>query len=324
MTPDVVVHANAGNDVGLGHLVRCMTLVRELLSRGVAATLRIEDDPDAVAFAHDEGVEPKTSTPATLHEDLLTSPGDVVVIDSYEFTSEDFDRLTGTTTLVVFDELGDRRLPADLVINNNIYANDIAYPTADVVCRGPDYCLLRPAFRDLPAPEHTQPPRQVLLTVGGSDLAGAFEDVLEMTARAVPAETTVKSVVGPYFETPPSPPSGVTFHRVPSNMAELMWTADFAVSGGGQTLYELAACGTPPVAVTLGDDQIRNVEAFEAAGAARGVGRPAAAEFESRLHNELSRLYETKSERRQLAERCRDLVDGFGAERVANRVETLI
>jgi len=323
MTPDVVVHANAGDDVGLGHLVRCTTLVRELRSRDIAATLRIKDDSDAVAFVRDEGIKPKTSKPATLREDLLESPADVIVVDSYEFTSEDFDRLAGTTTLVVFDELGDRRLPADLVINNNAYADEITYPAADAVCRGPDYCLLRPAFRDLPAPKQTQPPEQVLLTVGGSDLAGAFEDVLEVTAEAVPTETTVESVVGPYFETPASPPPGVTFHRVPSNLAELMWNADLAVSGGGQTLYELAACGTPPVAVTLGDDQIRNVEAFEAAGAARGVGRPAAAEFESRLHHELNRLCDAKSERRQLAEQCRDLVDGRGASRVARRVEML-
>jgi len=318
MTKSVVIHANAGDNVGLGHLVRCATLAREFQSQDVDVRFRIKADEDAAEFLRDEGVEPMLSGPESIRADLQSSPADIAVVDSYEFTTADFEHIGAEKILVVVDELGDRRIPADLVLNNNLYADDIPYPDASAVLRGPEFCMLRESFRGLPEPTYVDPPERILLTVGGADISNAFRDVLAVTAQVTPAGATLDTVVGPYFDEPMSVPAGVKLHYNPENMHELMWQADLAVSGGGQTLYELAACGTPSAAVTLGPDQIRNIEAFAERGFCRSVGEYGDG-FEGQLRTSLAKLLDY-DRRRQMGQTGTDIVDGRGVVRVADRL----
>jgi spore coat polysaccharide biosynthesis predicted glycosyltransferase SpsG len=246
-----------------------------------------------------------------------------VIVDSYAFTSDDFERLAIDKTLVVIDELGDRDIPADLVVNNNIYADDIAYPTADAALRGPKYCMLREPFRNPSRPNYYQPPESLLVTVGGADLADSFVDMLRETASVV-RDSTINAVVGPYFSPPDDAPESVVFHREPSNIHTLMWEADMAVSGGGQTLYELAACGTPTVALTLGPDQVRNIQGFERAGFCLAAGEPAHPGFGDTLRSHLETLRRDVKTRRRMSEVGMSLVDGNGVFRVADNVVGLL
>jgi spore coat polysaccharide biosynthesis predicted glycosyltransferase SpsG len=180
--------------------------------------------------------------------------------------------------------------------------------------------MLREPFRVLDEPRSTHPPTSVLVTVGGSDLADIFADVLDITV-SITEEATVNAVVGPYFEPPTDAPDGVVFHNEPSEIHELMWEADLAVSGGGQTLYELAVCGTPAVALTLGDDQIRNIAGFKKANVCLSAGRPADPEFEDILSDHLTTLYQDCDQRREMQMNGTSLVDGDGVLRVADHVE---
>jgi len=323
MTVDVVIHPNAGENVGLGHLVRCITLTKELQSRGVATDLRIKADDETINFVRDAGLEPAVSYPATIRDDLCSSSADVVVVDSYEFSSEDFERVGRGRTLVVIDELGDRHIPADLVINNNIYAEGISYPAAAEVVRGTEYCMLREPFQNLPAPEYPEPPETLLVTIGGADLADALSETLE-TSIAVSNTLSVDVIVGPYFEPPEFLRGEATFHHQPSNIHDLMWVADLAVSGGGQTLYELAACGTATVALTLGPDQVRNIQGFQEAGFCRSVGKPSQAGFDDRLRETLTTLVTDHDTRTEMGRQGRSLVDGEGVLRVADRMQSYV
>jgi spore coat polysaccharide biosynthesis predicted glycosyltransferase SpsG len=194
----------------------------------------------------------------------------------------------------------------------------VEYPDADTVLAGPSYCMLRSEFRD----RSTQRPDDsqqeglaVLLTIGGADLKNSFESILETTTRVVPDEATIHAIVGPYFDD--SSRDGVEFHRTPSNLATLMARCDLAVSGGGQTLYELAVCGTPPVAVRLGDDQVRNITRFAAEGFCVDAGWPDDAEFSSRLRRGLTELTQP-DQRSRRAHIGRSLVDRNGVIRVAD------
>lgn len=323
MTPDILIHPNTGDDVGLGHLVRCITLTKELLLRGIDTELLIKTDNDALTFAQNEDIEPVVTNLEALGGAVLSTPAEMVVIDSYSYTSEDFERLAAEKTLVVVDELGDRRIPADLVLNNNIYADEIEYPAADAVLRGTNYCMLREPFRELEKPNHQQPPESVLVTVGGSDLADSFVEVLSLTA-SVADTSTIHAVVGPYFESPRDAPNNVIYHRQPPDIHELMWEADMAVTGGGQTLYELAACGTPSVALTLGADQIRNVDGFEKAGFCFAAGDPDNSNFEDEFRGYLETLYLKSETRRRMSKMGRSLVDGKGVSRVVERIGELL
>lgn len=323
MISEVLIHSNTGEDVGLGHLVRCITLTDELLSRGIDTNLLLKTDGDAVTFAKSEDVDPTVTNPETLCGTILSASAEVVVIDSYSFTVEDFERIAGEKTLIVVDELGDRRIPANLVLNNNIYADKIDYPAADAVLRGPKYCMLREPFRELEHPNYQQPPESVLVTVGGSDLADSFTEIINLTA-SVANESIVHAVVGPYFESPGEAPNNVVYHRQPPNIHKLMWEAGVAVTGGGQTLYELAACGTPSVALTLGPDQMRNIDAFEEVGFCLTAGEPDDSNFKDRFQDDLETLYWESETRCGMGKTGLSLVDGKGVFRVAEHIAELL
>lgn len=320
MTPELLVHANTGKNVGLGHLVRCMTLAKELLSRNLSVELRLKNDTDAVTFAQDGGLNPTISNPKRLKMDICSSPAELIIVDSYDFSSRDFELLADRKTLMVVDELGKRNIPADIVLNNNIYADKIEYPAADVVLRGTEYCMLREPFRSLPNPHYREKPESILVTVGGADLEDSFVNIVTVVA-SVATEVSINAVVGPYFEPPDNLPDQIEFHHDPPDIHELMLEADIAISGGGQTLYELAACGTPTIAVPLGTDQSLNIDGFEKAGFCHAVEKPDDSVFKHELRTHFDNLYRDSETRRKMMETGRSIVDGRGVFRVADRIE---
>lgn len=318
MSVSLVVFANTGPTVGLGHLVRCAALVGELQQRNVAVELWMPPSEAAEEFLNTYDLVPTLCQHEELPERIRYAEPEMVVLDSYALSAADIGQLSTLSSTVVIDELGDRRLPVDTVINNNVYADTINYPDADTVLAGPSYCMLRPEFRDQ-STQHPDDSQQeelaVLLTIGGADLKNSFESILETTARVVPDEATLHAIVGPYFDD--SSRHNVEFHRTPSHLATLMARCDFAVSGGGQTLYELAVCGTPPVAVRLGNDQVRNITRFAAEGFCIDAGWPDDNEFSSHLRDGLTKLIQP-DRRSRMADIGRSLVDGNGVTRVAD------
>ena len=102
---------------------------------------------------------------------------------------------------------------------------------------------------------------------------------------------------------------------IDANMPELMAWADWAVTGGGSTCWELAFMGLPAVVIILADKQRAIAEGLESAGAAVNLGwhddlSP------SKIADALVGLAETVGVRKEMARRGRELVDGKGNERV--------
>jgi len=101
-----------------------------------------------------------------------------------------------------------------------------------------------------------------------------------------------------------------------------MLNADVAISGGGQTLYELARAGVPTIAIGLSDNQLPNIKGWQKAGFISYVGWYRERGLLDRLKSEVDRLlpYETRKER---SSRGRRIIDGKGVERAIDRILSL-
>jgi len=226
---------------------------------------------------------------------------------------------------VAMDDVADRPLPVDVVVNGGVSAERLPYRrTPDTLfLLGPRYALLDPGYAEPPERSWNEGVRRILVCLGGGRYGDTLLEVLGGLDVAV-GDCAVDVAAGPFSHDWPALDAAalstrhrVSIHRDRFGLRDLMVTADIAVSGGGVTLYELAATGTATVALQTADNQASNVEGFERAGAAlvaRAGGKVALRES---LATALGCLAGDHALRALMGARGRQLVDGRGAIRVA-------
>jgi UDP-2,4-diacetamido-2,4,6-trideoxy-beta-L-altropyranose hydrolase len=333
----VAFRTDAGSAIGLGHLHRCLALAHALRVVGVESVMLLDGDNRAVdlaktagfaAFAVSDGDDRRATA-----ECCGRLGARALVVDSYAFSSDDLRALIAAgRPVIVFDDTASRELPVDLVINGGVGSGSLAYRGSAHTryLLGPRYLALRPEFAEA-APrtihDHVQ---RALLTIGGADpgrltirlvrwvIAGLGAIMLDVVAG--PLVDDVASI----REAVRSVPGRVTLHESPHHLRDLMLAADLAITGGGQTVYELAAIGTPMVAIRLAENQRLNVEAMRDAGVLEDAGDVHDAALESVLVATLAAVGPDSRRRAEMSQRGRDLVDGRGATRLARAMVDLV
>jgi UDP-2,4-diacetamido-2,4,6-trideoxy-beta-L-altropyranose hydrolase len=324
----VGLHADGGAGVGLGHVSRVSGLAQALGRRGVDTR---------VFAAHGAGVEPLDAPihwlegPPVSGEALLDAVRqarcDALVIDSYRLSENDLKRLGDALHVACFDDGVLEPVPAGLVINAAAGASH-RYASEDGrrLLLGPAYQILRPGFDQVaPVRSHRDRVSRVLVTLGASAPPDITRDVAVLVSAWMSAQdpgAEVDVVVGPFAANPFAEASidRLRLHSAPENLRALMLHSDLAVSAGGQTLYELAACGTPTIAVCVSDDQRGNLQLLAAHGAIEEGGRIGSGDWRGELAAALERC-QSRAGRDRLSDMARRVVDGQGAARVAEAIE---
>jgi len=336
---DVLCRVDADARTGLGHLQRCLALAAALRAGGrrvmfLAADIaqvraRVEQAGHAFTAVRVDaaGIEDwqQASDTARAHH------CGAVVVDSYDVDDKYFQALRRDGLRVVaIDDLALHSFSAHLVVNGGAAARSIRYQSATgdtSFLLGPEYALLGEWFADVPARAVAREVRTILVAVGGGDAGAALRRILDIVDGLAGA-FTVTVVLGPFAND--SDPiartcrHAVTVVRAPAQLRELMLSADMAVSAAGQTLYELAATGTPAVGVKLFDNQAANLRALAAAGVVAGAGCITDAGFDAHLSSAISALLKSETARTIMSEAGPRLIDGRGATRVAEAVAALL
>ncbi len=326
----IAIRANGGDRIGLGHIRRCLSLAQAMSRQGAEVRFITNADQGTVEMIRRHGFDLAAIDPAADFEETRAAVhrfgAAALLVDSYDIDSNYLaDMRAQVGLLVVIDDVADRRLPVDMVINGNIYGPDLAYdvPAETILLGGNAYAILRQEFAEETDRQIAGKARQILLTVGGSDAQGLTLRLMEWILGA-DDDLVLSVVVGPFFndrdkisEIAAAKPGRVRALYNPSDMRELMLETDLAVTGGGQTTYELAATGTPAVAVTISDHQLWNLQALAAGGSLVYVGSAGDPELKAKLLPELDRLRNDPQARRLMSERGRALIDGRGADRLA-------
>jgi UDP-2,4-diacetamido-2,4,6-trideoxy-beta-L-altropyranose hydrolase len=329
--PNVVFRVDASDRIGTGHLVRCVSLAHAFRAAGATCRFLSVSDPALElarrdGFPVDEVAQAEDAAGAGPAADALATNGaDLLVTDSYALTEPAKATLASFARVHVdLDDSatgGDRA--ADVVLNGNVYGDRARYNGPSLLLAGPAYAPLRSAFQQVPEPER----RGVLVTMGGVDTPGATLAVLRVLEH-VPSAEPITIVAGPRFAHRSALDAWVeAFPRKvhvmtdpePERLRDAFASALLAVSAGGTTMLELAACGTPAVILVLADNQVEVARAFAARGAALDGGRFASFD-EHRFARTLWALLHDAPARRRMAQALRGLVDGRGATRVAQAV----
>lgn len=286
MTPVVLV-CDEGPGAGLGHRRRCEAIATALRAAGVAAAV----------------------VPSS--RGVVAAP--VLVVDSYRFRADDRRHFV-PDVVVAIDDL-ERDLDVDaVVVPAPGGATSYVETARRAVLAGADYALVGPEVtaRGIVAVRDTV--ERVLVTTGATDTHGTGAAIAAAIVAARP-DLEVRLVVGAWGHS--SVPAGVTPVVAPAGLTDELAGADLVVTAGGVTLLEALALGRPCVAVATADNQLPNLDAAAAAGAAVVSLPGTAAERVASLcsHPDL---------RRRLHEAGPRLIDGAGAARVAAAVLALV
>ena len=125
--PHIVFLPDAGPDVGLGHVSRCVALGRAAAAEGARVSFLVAEDAQAAALLRRAdaamlGMAAKMNDAAALAR-VREAEADVVVVDSYEASPEFLGSLRRAAGQVVaVDDLADSPLPVDVVVNGGVAA----------------------------------------------------------------------------------------------------------------------------------------------------------------------------------------------------------
>lgn len=334
----VALVCDAGPQVGIGHVMRCLALAEELLARGSDVTLvaDLAELPWAQDQAERRGVRvaaPGTGAPpdAVLAVLRRLEPA-AVVIDSYRLPASFYETVrAGHPVLALVDgDVGGRH--ADVYVDQNIGAEekDWELPPGSIRLAGLDYALMRDDLRahrpTAPRVEASDPPR-VLAFFGGTDAYGVAPLVARaLVASASPWTATVVAAtpalraeleaveVGPGQE--------LTIIEPTDRLAEKVAAADVVVSAAGTSSWELFCLGSAVAFVCVADNQSDAYRRVVREGLALGLGtidelahEPGAIEAAGAA---LRGVLEDPAERARLRAATWQRVDGAGRVRVVD------
>ena len=308
----ILFRAPAGPRRGFGHLVRCRSLARAL---GVRPLIALRGgtpvEEAAVALGCDVVHGSANRLLRSLAPDVLVVD-DPVTADARRWMAAG--RRAGCLVVSVHD-LGLGCLDADLVIDGSVTKN--ARARRGTTLAGPAFALLDPSLVD--QDDDSRDPYSVLVALGGGPRAELAVDIAEAIVDAVPRATV--RVAGGFVSTPAQVRQQITWVGPARSLHQEMARASVAVVGGGVSLYEACALGTPAVGVPVVTAQRPTVAAFVSHGAAKGSANgPVSAK---RVAEECVALLSDAAMRRQLARTGRRLIDGRGAFRAAAAVAQL-
>src|SRR5262249_61873295 len=105
---------------------------------------------------------------------------------------------------------------------------------------------------------------------------------------------------------------GVQALAAPDSLFDQQLAADLVISGGGQTMLEAAACGTPCISLVLAENQREQTLRLASSGAVVLVDPPDV----DRILVAIDEL--DPAARQELRRRPQDAGDGYGALRMAH------
>lgn len=311
---------DAGGEAGLGHFKRCAALARALGARGCTVDALVAGPRDAglAAVAPGLAVTPLDwwGAPRRVLDAVAGRGVEAFVVDSYHADETLLAALRRAGLVVAIDDLADRPLPVDAVVNGAWHAERLAYRAEPDTRRllGPRYALLDRTFAEAPGRDVGERVGCVLVTLGGSTPAAETAAAVSAVRAALPrARVDVLAGLAPSVAAAP----GVTVHGAVPSLRPLLLVADLAVTAGGMTLYECLATATPTVAVCLADNQRPNLEHLGAAGLV------VVADFAT-LTAAVARVAADRALRERLGAAGCAAIDGGGAERVADAIVRLL
>lgn len=341
---NVFFRVDASITIGIGHLMRCFSLAREISAKrekvffmcrelnGHLCDFLERSGFGVFRLPLELGTDGQTDAEQT--KDILKSQRhdvDWLIVDHYGLDLDWEKSLRPhVKKIMVIDDLASGRHECDLILNQNFIPNletryDRLVSSDSEKLLGPAYALLRPEFRD--TRERLKPRR------GKLERIFIFFGICEDTGETLKALEGIRLLHRPQMqvdvvveESDPhqeeikkfcSTLPHCQFHCQINNMAQFMALADLAIGAGGSTTWERCCLGLPALVTALADNQRELTQVLALQGAIMDMGKTKdlTPEVYADLMNQL-----TPHQLMKMSEKGMAMVDGYGGRRVIEKL----
>lgn len=318
---EIYILTEGGREHGCGHIVRCSALYEAFVSIGTNVNLIINGD---------DSCKNKLGTYINWIDQVVIqhecSDNVVLIMDSYNASRKTIELYNKSySNIALIDDTLSIDVNHGVVINPTNFFEYIAHkcnPNINYI-KGRDLILLRKEFWEVPRYFVRDKIDNITITMGANDLRRiSFKLASFLNSNfnirnisIVRNDETISSTDAH------SNSKNVCIRKNLSaiEMRDLMCQSDLVISGGGQTLYELARIGVPAIAVCLIENQAAAIKAF--------IDDEFILQFiqwdDQDLMEKVRKSYlfysekDTRKRASMAGNRC---VDGMGAIRLANRI----
>ena len=299
---NVVFRVDSSTLMGVGHLMRCLTLANELQNKnhkitficrelqgnmislikykviGLLRNNNFQSDNlylDLLGETQEQDAEEVIS--------VIPKNTDLLIVDNYALDEIWHKKLRKyTCKIIVIDDLANKKFDCDILLNQNLGSQIKSYQgKVSNDCQmllGCDYALLRPEFKELRGQalekrKNTKKIKNILISMGGSDINNMTYDVLQQ----LDSDFNIVVVLGgasPHNRMIEDYAKDKNIKVIVNadNMAELMLKADLSIGASGSTNWERLCLGLPSLIFTVAENQVKFSRILEGLGLVKLLG----------------------------------------------------
>ena len=360
----IACRVDCSNLIGSGHFFRCKAIAEQLSNRGHRVVFVTRNLPEtaakqldgkgvqvcnlppltrAVPFVEDKyetwlGIDEFTDAQDTL-SCLAPLKPDMVIADHYGLTRVWHNQIKAhIPSLVIYDDLGDRSINANLVINPNFGWLDKQYlglvePETKLVL-GPEYATLNTNFHKFRnasiGARKDRGLNHILISFGGADpknFTAKVLDVIRKVSFNQPIKlTVVAGLLNKNINILRHLISSMAFDVVLVSHLDRIWETylktDLVIGAVGTSIWERCCLGVPSISIPIAENQRPAASALECAGVLKVVD-PNSHDWRENLSAGIENL-QNKNLLRDLGNEASKICDGLGGFRVVSLIEEIL
>ncbi|WP_188208222.1 UDP-2,4-diacetamido-2,4,6-trideoxy-beta-L-altropyranose hydrolase [Alkalibacillus aidingensis] len=298
---NIFIRVDGSIEIGLGHVMRCLTLAYELTQQGAQVSFickELEGNPTHLFSSQGYNVHSfrKDETDrrfnwkedAELTKEILRRSGtvDCLIIDHYEIDQKWQNLIKPyVKRMMVIDDLANRRHHCDLLLDYQIHPEynkryQSLIPEYTTTLLGPTYLILRNEFKKEREKilSRGSEINRILISFGGTDPTGETIKTLQALERLNDPDLMVDVVIGKQNPNRPQIQKWCQDHLQANvhcqidYMAQLIAQADLAIGAGGSSSYERGYLGLPSIVIKTASNQSELISVFNQLGLIEYLG----------------------------------------------------
>ena len=281
MKKNLFIRVDASPEIGIGHIMRCLTLAQELknnFDKIIFLTRKDSGDFTETIMKNEfEVIFIPTNNDSDIIKNLITTYSEnknFLLIDHYDVDSNFESSLKNIfEKIFVIDDLANRKHDCDLLIDQNYY-RDLNHrykkliQNDTITLLGSKYAIIRPEFRNINKKtiKKNSQIKKILVSFGGSDPTNECKKALDALCSIENNQFEIVAIVGIYnnkFERLKKlyeKYSNIKIYRHVNDLSQLMLNSDLFIGAGGTTTWERFYMGLPSIVTIISDDQKESIE----------------------------------------------------------------